>query len=129
VDIRPDAGIAAVAGSGRAETLIVGVIPVSVEAVMATLAGVTNIPALALLGEDGKLEHGTEPCRRWFADKEELCKQSPELQRVLDGQANASKLKLDGVAVNIAAVSDRGGTRYVASFVSRNDMKRELTRT
>ena len=74
---------------------------------MATLAAVTNIPALALLGEDGKLEHGTEPFRRWFADKEELCKQSPELQRVLDGQANAAILKLDGVAVDIAAVSDR----------------------
>ena len=34
---------------------------------MATLAAVTNIPALGLLGEDGKLEHGTEPFRRWFA--------------------------------------------------------------
>ena len=80
---------------------------------MATLAAVTNVPALALLGEDGKLEHGTEPFRRWFADKEELCKQSPELQRVLDGQANAAILKLDGVAVDIAAVSDRAGARHI----------------
>ena len=80
---------------------------------MATLAAVTNMPALALLGEEGMLEQSTEPFRRWYKDKEELCKQSPELQRVLDGQANAAVLKLDGVAVDIAAVSDRGGARHV----------------
>ena len=80
---------------------------------MATLAAVTNMPALALLGEDGRLEQSTEPFRRWYADNEELCKQSPELQRVIDGQANAAVLKLDGIAVDIAAVSDRGGARHV----------------
>ena len=80
---------------------------------MATLAAVTNMPALALLGEEGMLEQSTEPFRRWYKDKEELCKQSPELQRVLDGQANAAVLKLDGIAVDIAAVSDRGGARHV----------------
>ena len=35
---------------------------------MATLAAVTNLPALALLGEDGRLERSTEPFRRWYAD-------------------------------------------------------------
>ncbi len=80
---------------------------------MATLAAVTNLPALALLGEDGRLEQSTEPFRRWYQENEELCKQSPEFQRVLDGQANAAVLKLDGIAVDIAAVSDRGGARHV----------------
>ena len=80
---------------------------------MATLAAVTNMPALALLGEDGRLEQSTEAFRRWYSDNEELCKQSPELQRVIDGQANAAVLKLDGIAVDIAAVSDRGGARHV----------------
>jgi PAS domain S-box-containing protein len=80
---------------------------------MATLAAVTNMPALALLGEDGKLEQSTEPFRRWYTGKEELCKESSEFQRVLDGQANAAVLKLDGIAVDIAAVSDRGGARHV----------------
>ena len=80
---------------------------------MATLAAVTNMPALALLGEEGMLEQSTEPFRRWYKDKEELCKESPELRRVLDGQANAAVLKLDGIAVDIAAVSDRGGARHV----------------
>jgi PAS domain-containing protein/predicted nucleic acid-binding Zn-ribbon protein len=80
---------------------------------MATLAAVTHMPALALVGEEGKLEQSTEPFRQWYKDKEELCKQSPELQRVLDGQANAAVLKLDGIAVDIAAVSDRGGARHV----------------
>ena len=80
---------------------------------MATLAAVTNMPALALLGEEGRLEQSTELFRRWYKDREELCKQSPELQRVLDGQANAAVLKLDGIAVDIAAVSDRGGARHV----------------
>jgi PAS domain-containing protein/predicted nucleic acid-binding Zn-ribbon protein len=80
---------------------------------MATLAAVTNMPALALLGEDGRLEQSTEPFRRWYKENEELCKQSPEFQRVLDGQANAAVLQLDGIAVDIAAVSDRGGARHV----------------
>ena len=80
---------------------------------MATLSAVTNMPALALLGEDGRLEQGTEPFRRWYKENEELCKQSSEFQRVLDGQANAAVLKLDGLAVDIAAVSDRGGARHV----------------
>ncbi len=80
---------------------------------MATLAAVTYLPALALLDEDGKLEHSSEPFRRWYADREELCKQSPEFQRVLDGQANASVLNVDGIAVDIAAVSNRAGARRV----------------
>ena len=80
---------------------------------MATLAAVANMPALALLGEEGKLEQSTEPFRRWYKDKEELCKQSTELQRVLDGQANAAVLKFDGIVVDIAAVSDRAGARHV----------------
>ncbi|HEY4823582.1 MAG TPA: PAS domain-containing protein, partial [Solirubrobacteraceae bacterium] len=80
---------------------------------MATLAAVTNMPALALLGEDGRLEQSTEPFRRWYKENEELCKQSPEFGRVVDGQANAAVLKLDGLAVDIAAVSDRSGARHV----------------
>jgi PAS domain S-box-containing protein len=80
---------------------------------MATLAAVTNMPALGLLGEDGRLEQSTEPFRRWYRDNEELCKQSPELQRVIDGQANAAVLNLHGIVVDIAAVSDRGGARHV----------------
>ena len=80
---------------------------------MATLAAATNMPALALLGEDGRLEQSTEAFRRWYRDNEELCKQAPEFQRVIDGQANAAVLKLDGIAVDIAAVSDRGGARHV----------------
>jgi predicted nucleic acid-binding Zn-ribbon protein len=80
---------------------------------MATLAAVTNMPALALLGEDGKLEQSTEPFRRWYKDNEDPCKQSSEFQRVLGGQANAAILKIDGIAVDIAAVSDRGGARHV----------------
>jgi PAS domain-containing protein len=80
---------------------------------MATLAAVTNIPALALLGEDGSLERSTEPFRRWYQDKEALCRESAELGRVLEGQANAAVLKVDGVAVDIAAMADRDGGRHV----------------
>ena len=80
---------------------------------MATLAAVTNMPALALLGEEGRLKQSTEPFRRWYKDKEGVCRQSPELQCVLDGQANAAVVKLDGIAVDIAAVSDRDGARHV----------------
>ncbi len=80
---------------------------------MATLAAVTNIPALALLGEDGSLERSTEPFRRWYEGKEELCRESPELRRVLEGQANAAVLKLDGVAVDIVAMADRDGGRHI----------------
>jgi len=89
---------------------------------MATLAAVTNMPALGLLGEDGRLEHSTESFRRWYKDREELLKQSPELQRVLDSKANASVLKLDGVAVDIAAVSDRGGARHVLMTLPTDEL-------
>ena len=80
---------------------------------MATLAAVTNMPALALIGEDGRLERSTEPFRRWYEGKEEICVASPECKRVLNGQANAAVLKLDGVAVGIAAMADRDGGRHV----------------
>jgi PAS domain-containing protein len=80
---------------------------------MATLAAVTNIPALALLGEDGSLERSTEPFRRWYQENEELCGASAELKRVLEGQANAAVLKLGGVTVDIAAMADRGGGRHI----------------
>jgi PAS domain-containing protein len=80
---------------------------------MATLAAVTNMPALALLGEDGKLQRSTEPFRRWYEGKEDLCLQAPELKRVLDGEANAAVLRLDGIAVDIAAMADRSGGRHI----------------
>ncbi|MGB8880863.1 MAG: PAS domain-containing protein, partial [Solirubrobacteraceae bacterium] len=80
---------------------------------MATLAAVTNMPALALLGEDGKLQRSTEPFRRWYEGKEDLCLQAPEVKRVLDGEANAAVLRLDGIAVDIAAMSDRSGGRHI----------------
>ena len=80
---------------------------------MATLAAVTNIPALGLVAEDGSLVRCTESFRRWYEDKEELCRESPELRRVLEGQANAAVLKLDGVAVDIAAMADRDGGRHI----------------
>ena len=80
---------------------------------MATLAAVTNMPALALLDEDGKLQRSTEPFRRWYEGREDLCLQAPELKRVLDGEANAAVLKLDGIAVDIAAMADRSGGRHI----------------
>ena len=80
---------------------------------MATLAAVTNLPALALLRQDGVLERSTEPFRRWYDGKEDLCLQAPELKRVLEGEANAAVLKLDGIAVDIAAMADRKGGRHV----------------
>src|SRR6185312_15898691 len=82
-------------------------------ALMATLAAVTNIPALGLVGEDGKLERATEPFRRWYAENEEPCRESAELGRVLEGQANAAVLKLGGVTVDIAAMADRVGGRHI----------------
>src|SRR6185312_12217329 len=65
-------------------------------ALMATLAAVTNIPALGLLGEDGKLERATEPFRRWYEENRDLCRESAELGRVLEAQANAAVLNRDG---------------------------------
>ena len=80
---------------------------------MATLAAVTNMPALALLREDGVLERSTEPFRRWYEGKEDVCLQAPELKRVLGGEANAAVLRLDGIAVDITAMADRRGGRHV----------------
>src|SRR6516225_483036 len=80
---------------------------------MTTLAAVANMPAFGLLGEDGRLERSTEPFRRWYEDREELCLESPEVKRLLEGQANAAVLKLDGIAVDIAAMADRNGGRHL----------------
>jgi PAS domain S-box-containing protein len=89
---------------------------------MATLTAVTHLPALGLLGEDGRLERSTEPFRRWFADKQELCLQTPELKRVLEGQANAAVMRIDGVAVDIAAMADRAGGRHILLTLPTSDL-------
>jgi colicin import membrane protein len=89
---------------------------------MATLSAVMHIPALALLAETGTLERSTEPFRRWYEDKEEICRASPELKRVLEGQANAAVLKLDGIAVDIAAMADRAGGRHVLLTLPTEDL-------
>ena len=89
---------------------------------MATLAAVAHMPALGLVGEDGRLERSTEPFRRWYADKQELCLQAPELKRVLEGHANASVLKLDGVVVDIAAMADRDGGRHILMTLPTSEL-------
>ncbi len=80
---------------------------------MATISAVGNMPALGLLSEEGKLEHSTEPFRRWHAGKEDLLGAAPELKRVLEGQANAAVLKLDDISLDIAAMVDKAGERHV----------------
>jgi PAS domain-containing protein len=89
---------------------------------MATLSAVANIPALGLLSEEGELEHTTEPFRRWYADKEDLCRSSPELQRVLSGQANAAVLKLEHISIDIAAMVDTRGERHVLLTVPTEEL-------
>jgi PAS domain-containing protein/predicted nucleic acid-binding Zn-ribbon protein len=80
---------------------------------MATISAVGNMPALGLLSEEGKLEHTTEPFRRWYAGKEDLLGAAPELKRVLEGQANAAVLRLDDLSLDIAAMVDKTGERHV----------------
>src|SRR5690242_6822496 len=89
---------------------------------MATLAAVTHLPALGLLGEDGRLERSTDPFRRWYDGKEELCLSAPELKRVLEGQANAAVLRIDGIGVDIAAMADRSGSRHILLTLPTSDL-------
>ncbi len=89
---------------------------------MATLSAVANMPALGLLSEEGKLEHSSEPFRRWFAGKEDPVTGSPECRRVLSGQANAAVLKLDNVSVDIAAMVDTAGERHVLLTVPTDEL-------
>jgi PAS domain-containing protein/predicted nucleic acid-binding Zn-ribbon protein len=80
---------------------------------MATISAVGNMPALALLSQEGTLQHTTEPFRRWYAGKEDLLGAAPELKRVLEGQANAAVLRFDDLSVDIAAMVDKAGERHV----------------
>src|SRR5436309_2778999 len=72
-----------------------------------------STPALALLGADGEIEHSTETFRLRYEDKAELCRQSPQLESVLSGDADHAAVTLEGVRGEAEAVIDAAGTRHV----------------
>jgi PAS domain S-box-containing protein len=69
-------------------------------------------PALALIGAGGEIEQSTETFRRQYEDQAELCKQSPQLESVLIGQADRAVVSLQGVSAEIEAVTDAAGMRH-----------------
>ena len=71
-----------------------------------------SAPALALIGAGGEIEQTTAGFRRRYERQAELCKRSPQLERVLIGQADRAVVSLDGVSAEIEAVTDAAGVRH-----------------
>ncbi len=72
-----------------------------------------STPALALIGADGEIEHSTETFRLRYEDKAELCRQSPQIERVLAGDADRAAVTLEGVSGEVEAMIDSAGARHV----------------
>ena len=72
-----------------------------------------STPALALIGADGEIEHSTETFRLRYEDTAELCRQSPQLERVLAGDADRAAVTVEGMSGEAEAVIDAAGMRHV----------------
>ncbi|HET7050909.1 MAG TPA: PAS domain-containing protein [Solirubrobacteraceae bacterium] len=70
-----------------------------------------TMPALALVGASGRIQHSTEPFRIQCGRAAELCEHLAELEGVLSGQADQAVARLDGTEVRIEAVVDATDTR------------------
>ena len=66
-----------------------------------------STPALALIGADGEIEHSTETFRLRYEDSAEFCRQSPQIERVLAGDADRAAVTLEGVSGEVEAVIER----------------------
>ena len=70
-----------------------------------------TMPALALVGASGRIQHSTEPFRLQCGRAAELCEHLAELEGVLSGQADHAVARLDDTEVRIEAVVDATGSR------------------
>jgi PAS domain S-box-containing protein len=69
------------------------------------------MPALAVVGSDHRIVRSTESFRRRYERARGLCEKSPELDRVLAGRADVARVNVDGLSVEIEAVTDESGRR------------------
>src|SRR5690242_15646185 len=70
-----------------------------------------TMPALALVGASGRIQHSTETFRTRCGRAPELCEHLSELEAVLTGQADQAVARLDDVEARIEAVVDATGAR------------------
>jgi PAS domain-containing protein len=70
-----------------------------------------TMPALALVGASGRIQHSTESFRMRCGHTAELNERVAELDGVLGGQADQAVGHLDDVEIRIEAVVDATGTR------------------
>ncbi len=73
----------------------------------------TSTPALALIGADGEIEQSTETFRLRYKDQAEICRHSPQIERVLAGDADRAMVTLEDVSGEAEAVLDAAGMRHV----------------
>lgn len=70
-----------------------------------------TMPALALVGASGRIQHSTDSFRVRCGRAAELCEHLAELEAVLNGHADQAVVHLDDVEARIEAVVDATGSR------------------
>ena len=70
-----------------------------------------TMPALALVGASGRIQHSTDQFRTRCGRAAELCEHLAELEAVLTGHADQAVARLDDVETRIEAVVDGTGAR------------------
>jgi PAS domain-containing protein len=70
-----------------------------------------TMPALALVGASGRIQHSTDSFRMRCGRAAELCEHLAELEAVLNGHADEAVARLDDIEARIEAVVDATGSR------------------
>jgi PAS domain-containing protein len=70
-----------------------------------------TMPALALVGDSGRIQYSTDSFRTQCGRAAELCEHLAELEAVLTGQVDQAVARLDDVEARIEAVLDATGAR------------------
>jgi PAS domain-containing protein len=70
-----------------------------------------TMPALALVGASGRIQHSTEPFRARCPRAGEICEELPQLDAVISGQADQAIVSLDAVEAKVEAIVDSRGSR------------------
>ena len=82
-----------------------------------------RMPALAVVGADHQIIRSTESWRRKYESAVALCERAPELDLVLNGQADAAVVDLGEISVAIEAVTDGAGKRQAMLSLPAEDLE------
>ena len=80
------------------------------------------MPALAVVGADHQIIRSTESWRRKYESAAAQCERAPELDLVLNGQADVAVVDLGEISVAIEAVTDGAGKRQAMLSLPAEDL-------